>query len=207
MTRSPAPLLPAGPRRPRPGGRSARVVGSVLGTAFELLAQGGLPALVVAEVAQRAGVHPTSIYRRWPTREALAVAACLAQADAAIRLPDTGSWRGDVLALAAAAAAFVESPAGRVLLALGVAGAGTAGDARPDYWRSRMDALAPVFDRAVARGEVADRGHARRCLEAAIAPLYLQALVSGEPVSAWPWRAHVEALLGQTAWVAALRHG
>ncbi|HMN82390.1 MAG TPA: TetR/AcrR family transcriptional regulator [Burkholderiaceae bacterium] len=158
----------------------------MLDAAFARLAAGGLAGLSIADVARDAGVHETSIYRRWGTRERLAQAACLDRAERDIALPDTGAFDTDLQVLAEGAALFVVSPAGRLLLQLGLQAAAGGSDRRPAYWRERMAALAPVFDRAIARGEVRDRVHAQRCLEAAIAPIYLRALVSGERLRDWP---------------------
>jgi len=60
--------------RRRPGGRSARVRRAVLDATLELVNAHGLDGVTVAEVAERAGVHETSIYRRWRTREELRLA-------------------------------------------------------------------------------------------------------------------------------------
>ena len=64
-----------GPARSRPGGRSARVRCEVMGAVVELLGEGGVEAVSVAEVARRAGVNPTSIYRRWRTVDVLILEA------------------------------------------------------------------------------------------------------------------------------------
>ncbi|OPG12222.1 TetR family transcriptional regulator [Microbispora sp. GKU 823] len=49
----------------RPGGRSARVQAAVHAAVRELEAEVGRPALTVPLVAARAGVTPSTIYRRW----------------------------------------------------------------------------------------------------------------------------------------------
>jgi AcrR family transcriptional regulator len=67
------------PPRPAPqsrtGGRSARVVSDVLRTALEILGEQGYAGLRVEDVAVRAGVNKTTIYRRWPTRADLVISA------------------------------------------------------------------------------------------------------------------------------------
>ena len=59
---------PSGRGRARVGGRSARVVSAVLRMTLEVLGQEGYAGLRVEDVAARAGVNKTTIYRRWPTR-------------------------------------------------------------------------------------------------------------------------------------------
>ena len=59
----------------RRGGRSARVVADVLRTTLEIVGEHGFPGLRVEDLAARAGVNKTTIYRRWPTRGDLLIAA------------------------------------------------------------------------------------------------------------------------------------
>src|SRR6478735_11259258 len=59
----------------RVGGRSARVVADVLRVTLELIGEHGFAGLRVEDVAARAGVNKTTIYRRWPTRGDLLMAA------------------------------------------------------------------------------------------------------------------------------------
>jgi AcrR family transcriptional regulator len=63
----------------------------------ELLAV-GYAALTMEGVAARAQTSKTVLYRRWPTRPQLVLAA-LRHHKTSIEVPDTGSLRGDVLAL------------------------------------------------------------------------------------------------------------
>src|SRR5229473_2533187 len=85
--------------RKRVGGRSARVHDSVLKSVFELLAESGVENLSIAEVAARAGVHETSIYRRWPSHDLLILDACRHFMEDAIPIPNTGSLKGDLIAI------------------------------------------------------------------------------------------------------------
>ena len=99
----------------RTGGRSARVREAVLRATLDALLAGGSDDLSIREVAQRAGVHETSVYRRWGTRANLILDAVLSEVEAAVPVPDTGSLRGDLLALLSAIAAFITTPLGQVL--------------------------------------------------------------------------------------------
>ena len=73
--------IPAGVSpQPRIGGRSARVVSTVLRTTLEVLGERGYAGLRIEDVAARAGVNKTTIYRRWPTRADLVIAALTALA-------------------------------------------------------------------------------------------------------------------------------
>jgi AcrR family transcriptional regulator len=107
-------------------------------------------------VADRAGTNKNVIYRRWPSRAALAVAAYRQIAGGDQPPPDTGSLRGDVLELLRRAGRMWSSPVGTALRGL-LAGVADdpellaliqerANDAGSAMWLT-------VLGRAVARGE------------------------------------------------------
>jgi AcrR family transcriptional regulator len=75
--------------------RGEHVRKTVLAAAFEELAANGFDGATVAGVAKRSGVHETTVYRRWVTRENLFVAALLERSADAIPAPDTGSTSCD----------------------------------------------------------------------------------------------------------------
>ena len=85
-------------RRGRP--RSEKACEAILHSAAELLLEHGLDAVSMDAVAQHAGVSKATIYRWWPTKEALALDALYAEwAERSIANFDTGSLRGDLIAL------------------------------------------------------------------------------------------------------------
>jgi AcrR family transcriptional regulator len=182
-------------RNSRPGGRSARVRSSVLQAAFELLVRNGREAFSIAEVAAQSGVHQTSIYRRWRTKDALVRDACLYQADVALPIPDTGSLRSDLVALLDRLVAWMTSGQGQVLLALSSSQHPHVVSARRNYWRRRFDLIRPVFEKAKSRGEFPRQTDPIEFLEMLIAPLYLRALMTAERVEDWPRRAMLDRLL------------
>ena len=83
----------------RTGGRSERVVASVLDAARAELANVGYVALRLEDVASRAGVAKTTIYRRWATKAELVHAALHEAGHYDDPLPDTGSLRKDMLVM------------------------------------------------------------------------------------------------------------
>src|SRR5258708_479650 len=102
-------------RRP-PGGRSARVRESLLHATLELLRERGLDKLTVADIAERSGVHETSIRRRWGTKEGLICDALLNNSEQYLPIPDTGSLREDLAAFASELAAYLTTPLGKALI-------------------------------------------------------------------------------------------
>ena len=94
--------------------RGAALEDAILRAAAEELRESGYAGMTMDRVAQRAGTNKNAIYRRWPARAALGVAAYRHLADAELQVPDTGTLRGDALALLRAANTTWTSPQGAV---------------------------------------------------------------------------------------------
>ena len=170
----------------RPGGRSARVRASVLEAVESILADEGYAELSIEAVADRAGVHKTTVYRRWATREALVADTLRERSRVAVPIPDTGSLRGDLTALARAVAANVGSPTGKQMARTLLAAAATDPDVERDthaFWDERLQLCAPIVERAIERGEIARKTDPRFVIEAVIGPIYVRLLLTGEPVT------------------------
>src|SRR5262245_64597066 len=104
-----------GRRRPRPGGRSARVRAAVLAATLELLAERGFERTELPEVARRAGVHATTVYRRWGAKVRLVGEALLERARPLTPTPDTGTLRSDLEQLLGEGGAHMRTPPVRAL--------------------------------------------------------------------------------------------
>src|SRR5262252_2309139 len=81
----------------------------VLATTYELLTKSGLSGVSVDEVSRRSGVAKTTIYRHWPSREALLLDAC-SQFREKPQAPDTGSFKRDLEALVSGVAVRLQQP-------------------------------------------------------------------------------------------------
>jgi AcrR family transcriptional regulator len=154
----------------RPGGRSARVRDAVHRAAVELLVEGETDA-AIPRIAERAGVNPTSVYRRWGNRENLLLDAAVTRLRERSPMPDTGSLRGDLLAWANAVEEAIADPNGRVLLRALFA---TMSAPRPEHLSARGEDLQAMLDAAAARGEPAPS--VDDVLDYVLAPIYLRAL-------------------------------
>lgn len=84
----------------RPGGRSARVQESIHCAVRELLTEQERSTLTVPQIASRAGVTPSTIYRRWGDLSALLADVALARMRPDSEPATTGSLRGDLRAWA-----------------------------------------------------------------------------------------------------------
>jgi AcrR family transcriptional regulator len=164
-----------------------------------VLTEKGAGAFKVAEVAARAGVHETSIYRQWGTRTALALEACLHFTEGALPIPDTGSLRSDLRALLKSLVAVLSSPQGKALLALTSSQHPEAAAARRSLFQQRFKLARVIFDRATSRGEFPLRADPMVLLETLVAPFYLRVLVTGEPLADWPSNEMIDRLLAAYA--------
>jgi AcrR family transcriptional regulator len=81
----------------RPGGRSSRVKTIVFDAVEALMAENPRAIPGMAAIAARAGVNPTSLYRRWGDATALVVEVAVERLKQDYPMPDTGSLRGDLL--------------------------------------------------------------------------------------------------------------
>ncbi len=167
----------------RPGGRSARVRAAVLRATLDELVERGVSGLSIAAIAARADVHPTSIYRRWKTAEALALDAALDAAKSNVPIPDRGALRADLLQFLMNLDAHVRSPVGKALLALSGLDRSAADDIREAFWDERFARARVMFARAVERKEIDPDTDTKLALEMAIAPVYLRALVLNAPAN------------------------
>jgi len=137
--------------------RGAALEQAILRAAADELRESGYAGMTMDRVARRAATNKNAIYRRWPHRAALGVAAYRYLAEARISLPDTGTLRGDALALLAQANTTFSSAEGAVLRELLAA----VGDdpallalLREQADGNAMDAAwLTLLRRAVARGE------------------------------------------------------
>lgn len=125
--------------------------------AAQLLLQHGFEKTTVDEVAARAGVGKATVYRRWTSKEDLAVAAMESLYEAEFPAPDTGSIVGDLVETYRTVLAFMNSPQGqgflRVSIAESVRDERIATLYRQSMLRRERQAR-ESFERAIERGEV-----------------------------------------------------
>ncbi|WP_309237264.1 TetR/AcrR family transcriptional regulator, partial [Actinomadura sp. BRA 177] len=103
-------------RAARPGGRTARTRAAVLDAVLGELEDAGYAGLTMERVAERSGVHLATLYRRWRNAEGLVVDLLGEVGTREVPIPDTGSLRGDLRALAAEIAGLYARPRYRALV-------------------------------------------------------------------------------------------
>lgn len=170
----------------RPGGRAARVRNDVLRATADLLNEGGYDQMTVEDVAARAGVHKTTVYRRWPTKAELITAAVTEHSAEAVPIPDTGSLASDLQALAREVARNIGTEHGGRRSRSIAAAAAISDDLAENmhaFWADRLGQSAAVVERAISRGELAADSDANLIIETLIGPLWVRLLLTGEPIT------------------------
>jgi AcrR family transcriptional regulator len=170
--------------RRRPGGRSARIARAVADATLDVMAEKGFADFTVTDVAVRAGVHETSIYRRWGSRENLIADTLLAYSERLIPVPDTGSIRTDLRALLASVADYLATPIGKAMShALAFSGDEARWEkVRFDFWSTRLQLARSIVERAIERQEVPPDTDARLLLETLIAPMQFRVVATREVI-------------------------
>jgi len=151
--------------------------------ALDELARVGYARLRVDEVAIRADVNKTSVYRRWPTKAALATAAIRAIGWGEA-MPDTGHVRSDLVEMMRHALAIASTPDGRAIFRLlTTEGADPEVDAIMRDLKADLCARrAELVTRASSRGELPIGTDARLVVEAIVTPLMTRVFRDGEDV-------------------------
>ncbi|MFJ2771067.1 TetR/AcrR family transcriptional regulator [Streptomyces sp. NPDC087300] len=158
---------------------------AVLAAAVTELATTGYAALTVEGVAQRAGVHKTTIYRNWKDSDSLVSDALAGHFDSDIPIPDTGSVDDDLRALARSLVATLTTQAGRALITTVLAdavGHPRLAELKQAVFDDRFRRAEPVVTRAVERGELPPDTDPSEFLKALAAPVFFRLVLTGEPV-------------------------
>ncbi|MFK8905701.1 TetR/AcrR family transcriptional regulator [Streptomyces sp. YS-3] len=100
----------------RPGGRSARVQAAVHAAVRELTSEVGRDALTVPMIAQRAGVTPSTVYRRWGDLQELMSDVAVERLRPDTEPKDLGDLASDLTAWAEQFFDEMASPAGRAYI-------------------------------------------------------------------------------------------
>jgi AcrR family transcriptional regulator len=147
------PPVRRGRGRPRDPSTDARITAA----AAELMLQRGFERTTVDDVAAHAGVGKATVYRRWPSKEDLAVAAMETLYSAEMPEPDTGSIVTDLAESYRSVLLFVNTVGGAAFLRTSIAES-VRDDRISALYRAsteRREAQSRrTFERAIERGEV-----------------------------------------------------
>lgn len=173
------------PRRGRP--RSVQADREILKAATEILVVKGVGGLSIEEVASRASVGKTTIYRRWTSRGTLALDAFLEAFDGQQALTDTGTFAGD---LRLAFGGWVKAVSGT---SAGVMLVGLIAELQQDRilaaaWQDQVVAplraqFSMMLDRAISRGEIPADTDAGIVLDLVFGACYYRLLHGHRPLN------------------------
>jgi len=165
---------------------------------IDILAAEGYAGLRVDDVAERAGVSKTTIYRRSPTKAALVIDVLRRLKEERIPMPETGNTELDLRALVHDLYASLDGTS------LGRAMAGLIGERQADpdlgsamtaLWASRQSMVASVIRRGVAAGKIRSGLDESAVLELLAGPAYYRLLITGQPLDQAAARHHADSLV------------
>jgi AcrR family transcriptional regulator len=169
-------------------GRRGHVVRqAVLAATLAELADAGYAGLTIDNIAARAGVHKTTVYRRWADRESLVTDAVLEEAATDFEIPDTGDIQADLRVGLRNLAAWLTGPIGSPLVVLLRSDASRLpglADAKRRFFAARSDAVRGRVQAAVECGQLSNGIDPMALLTTLIAPIYLNLLVLDRAVTA-----------------------
>jgi AcrR family transcriptional regulator len=138
--------------------RGRAVARQTLKAVIAELGRVGYAALRIEDVALRAGVNKTTVYRHWPTKALLVKAALVSIAEVYRPgdIPDTGSVRNDLITVARSYVAAVNSPEGRTIMRMMAADQPDAAVLAIIRSIQKTQEAVPraILERAQARGEL-----------------------------------------------------
>ena len=154
---------------------------------FTELAESGYGRLSIEAVARRATVGKPAIYRRWRSKQDMAIALISEVAWAHLDMPDTGRLRGDVIAFLRAEYAVLTDPLAKAIIPDLLSEA----NRNPDLAEAllatvrdpRRTRAAAIIRRAIERGEVADTLNPDLALDVLAGPLYWRLTVVHQPIN------------------------
>jgi AcrR family transcriptional regulator len=157
-TGSPA-APPSSPRSAAPSSaRSARRE-AICEAVFELLGEVGYDQMSMDAVAARARSSKATIYRAWPCKPDLVIDAIVQRFGGAPEAPDTGTLRGDLVALMSGACQLADSRDGAVMAGLMSAAARNSELSQTlqrCLYEMKHVVHQTIIERAIARGELVD---------------------------------------------------
>lgn len=166
----------------RPGGRTARVRADVLAATIAVLREQGFADLTIERIAERSGVHRTTIHRRWSSRAALVADALLDVSSSEVSVPNTGRLRSDLRRFAQEVRDAISTPFAKAIvsaLAQPSAEKEVVWVAKR-FWEARFAATSAIVQAAIDRRELPAKTDPRFVIEAVGGPIWFRTFAVGE---------------------------
>ena len=165
--------------------RSAEADEGILDAAMELFCEQGYDALSVEGVACRAGVGKSTIYRRYPSKLELVMAAIDRAKEGMIPAPDTGSLREDLHAIALGYTVMLLSRTIGHAIPMMMAAKARSPElaaAHQEFVSGRRAATHAVIQRGIDRGELPQGADPTVIADMLTGALFSRVFVTGQPV-------------------------
>lgn len=179
----------------RPRSEAAR--GKMLDATIELVFDCGVRGVTVNEVARRSGVARTTIYRHFPTRNELLVAAL----DGALPVPgtpDTGTLRRDLVEFVASVLPIFKDPGLRMVF-LDITATATRDPGLHALQRglaqSRNRPLRAIYENARDRAEIPSEVTYAQAFEIVEGPLIVRAMTNPDALDGFDVEAEVDRMI------------
>lgn len=166
--------------------RGAALEQAIRAAVLDLIGELGAAGVTMEAVAAGAGTSKAVLYRRWPDSQTLLRDTLLQLATASIPHADTGSYRGDMLAVLRGWVGLFTGPTAPALRA--IIGAMTHDEVLRQAFRAdvigwRKEQMAELIARGIARGEVRADIPADIIRELAQSVLWHRLLITGDPIT------------------------
>lgn len=152
---------------------------------FQLLAEVGYDKMTMDAVAARARASKATIYRTWPDKPSLVAETLRLKYAEAPHIPDTGSLRGDLMAMMTLACTLSNSIEGEVMTGIvsaAVRDAELCDVVREFAFESKKPMHQFILDLAVARGELASNDGYELLHEVIFAMITSRKITTNEPL-------------------------
>lgn len=174
-------MAPPDPKRRNPATQAA-----ILKAAWELVIEVGYARLTVEAIAKRAGVGKQTIYRWWPSKEAVLLEMLNSRTDITLDFPDTGDILTDLGHQIAQVAGFLgseEYAPYRALIAASQSDPDLAAQILNRIIKPRVDACVQRLKKAQADGQLRTDVDPIDVVELVYAPIYYRLLLHTRPLN------------------------
>lgn len=166
--------------------RSARTEAAILAATRELLSKGGVRELTVEGVAARSGVAKTTIYRRWRSKDDLALAVLIDMVQTVVAVPALEDTRAELIALVQGAVRILSRTLmGSVMQGLVselASDSELAKNFRTHVVALRLAEVERLIQRGIDRGELHSDVDVTLTHDLLFGPVYYRLFLSGEPL-------------------------
>ncbi len=179
--------------------RSERARTAILAATRELLAQGGVRELTIEGVAARSGVAKTTIYRRWHSKDELALAVLIDMVETVVAVPDLADSRSELIAFVRGAVRVLSKtlmgPVMKGLVSELATDSDLASAFRTQVVALRIAEVERLIARGVERGELRPDIDVHLAHELLFGPVYYRLFLSGGPLDGMLAERIVDAVL------------